>query len=306
MDPVNRNYGQHYIYALWASVRVPPPPIWGHVQHSWMPDSPFRPDSPQSRRWPLFVYSEHNKRMAETAGFGRDQPVIAIGSPFLHLQALLSEGRVAAHDVPPPASESAIFYPRHADGRDEMVDHAQELQVHLRENLGRDLTVCLHFNDYSNPTLRDSYRRHGFRVITHGWGGNPQFLVAQYAELLRHGRVVSNMVTTPLWHGAALGLRVEVSGPEFNEPTDEDEFTTEHMAKRWPQLYDGRGLSGVEAITAARNELGWDAMRAPRELAQLLGWRGYRRLRSGMLDKPMRARRRLQDYDTARRRGLWA
>ena len=305
MDPVNRNYGQHYIYAMAAAVRVPPPPVWGHVQHSWMPDSPFRPDSPHSRRWPLFVYSEHNKRAAESLGLGQDQPVIAIGSPFLYLQALLAEGRLPEQQVPLPTSKSAIFYPRHADGRDEMVDHARELQVHLRENVGADLTICLHFNDYSNPILRESYRRQGFRVICHGWGGNPQFLMVQYAELLRHGRVLSNMVTTPLWHGAALGLHVEVSGPEFNEPTDPDDYTNKHMATRWPKLYDG-GVGGVDAITAARNELGWNAMRPPRELARLFAWRGYRRLRSEALDKPMRVRRRLQDYETAWRRGLWA
>jgi hypothetical protein len=269
MNPANEAYGQDFVLATYAGLRVQLP-LWGHLQHAWMLTLPSWEGEVYSTRWPTFVFSDRN-----LAAMRERWPQVethAIGDPFLYVVRLLETPESRPHDSLPP---STLAYPTHADGQDETIPMHEAYRDHLRSSEQGDITVCLHPLDHHSLKLRAVYEEEGWRVIHHGSARSQMFLFAQHAEILRHGRVVTNQFGTAMLHGAALGRHVEVSGPVFGH--DGPEYV-EVSVNRWPAVHRG-GVRGNEAKAMAWDELGGGNVREPDELAALLGWRGIRRLR---------------------------
>lgn len=291
MNPVNSMYGHDLVLALWTGLHRRVPPIWGFLQHAWMEDLPFWQGERHSRFWPIIVFSERNRSAAKEWCIGRcDTSVIAIGDPFLYVVRLLAS--LGARPSPSRGG-GTIVYPMHADGRDETIARHRAYGEFVRETEGAETTVCLHWHDWGNPRLRGAYEDLGFRVISHGFNASPHFLFAQHAELLRHERVVSNVVGTALFHGGALGLHMEVMGPVFGErdTPEELEALVAHQCERWPTLVEG-GVRGDAAVVLAGEELGAEHMREPEDLKELLGWTGAARVRAEALAPTVRLLRK--------------
>lgn len=284
MNPVDSIYGHDFVLRLWAGLRGRVPPIWGFLQHAWMEDLPFWRVKRRSSFWPIVVFSERNRRAALEWCEGRYQvPAIAIGDPFLYLVRLLARPEPS----PRPPSGGTIVYPMHADGRDEPIVRHRDLGEFVRERVGTEATVCLHRHDWGNPRLRTAYEETGFRVISHGFNGAPQFLVGQH--LLRHTPVVSNVVGNALFHGGALGLHMQIMGPVFDERDTREELDAleGHQREWWPTLVDG-GVASEAVVALADEKLGTEHVRKSERLKELLAWAGAARIRTEALTPVVR------------------
>jgi hypothetical protein len=277
MTPANSLYGSNVALARYVGIDGRPPPIWGTLQHAWMPDLPFPEGEVVSRFWPILVFTERNRRLAVESGMVRDGRAIAIGDPFLYLLA-----RASRPDVAPAAT---LVYPCHHRGQDEFLWAHREYAAQLLDREGgRPVTVCLHPNEHSNPNLRGAYEDAGFRVMTHGFAGSPTFLADQLTEILRHDRVVSNNVSTAVLHGGAAGREIEVYGTPFAEWPTREAFEHEHATQlaRWPELCTSP-LSPTGAEAFAGSELGSSCLLAPEQLRSTLGWGTLAALRNRLV-----------------------
>jgi hypothetical protein len=282
--PTNGVYGQDVVLALYTGMSIPPPPIWGFMQHSWLPDEPIPPGEPLRPWWPFFCYSESNARALDGRG---GSPVIPIGAPFLYIDRLFAPLGAGANRS---RGHGTIYYPFHYFGEPETVPWHGKLADWLRDTQGRDVTVNLHWHDFENASIVELYRQRELRVVCHGRSSSSLFLIQQYVHLLGYERVMANRVSTPLWHAASLGLRVEVAGPVFivDHPWMPDDETEEsvlaHEQGRWPELF--AGVEGEDARRLAERELGAEHVREPGELKELLGWTPLGRARSALV-KPL-------------------
>lgn len=293
MNLINSIYGIDFILACAAGITGRTPPIWGFLQHSWMERLPFWEGEVHSRHWPVFVYNDVNLQAALEWGLGEDIPVVPIGSPYLYLCRLLeSAGGPAVKQ-----GSGTIVYPTHGDGSDLQLQVNRDFADVVREREDGAVTVCLHRHEWGNPRMVEAWSRHGFRVICHGLGDERFVLFRQHAEATRHAKVVSNTMTTAVWHASAVGLAAEVYGPpsEPAEAWDTLEAMVARHSSRWPDLYVEGGASAARAQELAFEELGHRHLRAPEELRELLGWSGAARVRTEAVWPIIRLRRQLQE-----------
>jgi len=269
--PDNTFYGHARVLAEYAGLAPRVPPIWGHVQHGWAAEYALSVP-PRLVGWiPKLVFSQANVDATRARGVDR---VEAIGDPFCYLV------RTRAEAIAQPRPRSTIVYPLHGWERDDVIGSHDHLIAAVQERESRPVTVCLYWREFDQPEVRRRYEEAGLRVICHGYRHDPQFLHRQFAELLRHDRVVTNRASTALWRGALLGLEAEIYGPVFGigDPGEGAAYGAFQL-ERWPELCSG-GLDGAAAAALASVELGDAFVREPDELRQLLGWEG-RRLRFG-------------------------
>ncbi len=258
--PDNRFYGHDRVLADEVGLSEVHP-IAGMLQHGWTPGAPFEDADRMVRSVPLLAWSVHNADEARQLGIA---DVVPIGAPFLYLRNRL--GAMA-----PSVPESTIVYPHHGHKRLDLGGVDAELIAAISARERGPVTVSLYWHEYDHPATRRLYEQTGFRVVCHGSRDDPRFLHRQFTELALHGRVVSNRIGTALFYGAALGREVELYGPMAGWDAREIERARRLQAKRWPELVDG-GVEGDDARRLAEAELGAESLRAPSELAGLLGW----------------------------------
>lgn len=267
MDPGNDFYGHRRLLSDYVFGESRNLVIWGYVQHGWNLIKGISPEQPVRLNMRQYLWSAENLRLAREAG---ERNVVPIGAPFLYL---------ASQRTPvTPKPGSTLVYPFHAWEGDRTAGSHQGLIAELASELGTDVTVCLYWLEFENPEIRQAYEAAGFRVISHGHrDGDPDFLHRQIAELERHETVVANRVATALWYGGYLGRAIRVVGEGFGVGSREEGIAFERLARqRWPELF-ADGLVGEAAIKVAGRELGSEFIMDREQLADSLGWSGWRR-----------------------------
>ena len=267
MHHANHFYGHAEILARYCGLDSAPT-IWGYLQHGWNTHDGFAVGHDFVPGNPKLVWSEAVARRGWALGL-RDY--VVIGSPWAYLLRLRPE------ETGP--REGTIVYPFHGwEGQQIVGDHASYADE-VREREGDvPLTMCLYWNDYDKPEVRNTYERKGFRVITHGRrghmyiGGDTDFLDRQLTELRRHRRVVSNRMGSALLYGASVGAEIGVYGDPMVLDNDHAVLGgMERQLRLLPEMHQPAVLGEVASAVAAR-ELGLREVLSPLELSHRLGW----------------------------------
>lgn len=270
MDSSNHWYGHAHVLAKWCGLdEANPQPIQGVLQHGWTFVHGFGAAHKPPVGRPKLAWSDVCRRRGEAIGWSN---YLVIGSPFAYLEACTpSDDTVKRHGT--------IYYPFHgtADFEEVVGDH-DRLVSQIHEVEGDDVTVCLYYVEYENPTVRQFYEDAGFRVICHGhrgtlWQGTDRFFLhKQLAELRRHKKVASNRLSSAVLYGALTGMDAGVYGDPMDFPEVSDGFDGEPLFKAWWPYMFGELVDREAAEALARLELGADLLLPPEELMHILGW----------------------------------
>ena len=255
----NEFYGHRAILAEYAGL-TRPTPIRGMVQHGWSLATGLPDRRRRVERLPAFVWSERNVRRCADADH---RNVTKIGAPFLYLRELA--------DVPPsPAAPSTILYPYHTSEWDPLEGSHNNVIEAVKEREEGPVTACLYWLEFENTEIRRTYEDAGFRVICHGRRDDPGFLRRQFDELARHSRVITNRTCTALFYGGAMGREIDVYGEVFAW-VGGTQAAIDAQEQAFPDLVRG-DLSNDDMLALSEQELGFDGLRSPDELRDLLGW----------------------------------
>jgi hypothetical protein len=266
VDIQNHYYGHSAVFA--AHVGLPRPRhIAGLVQHGWTATSPVAahfadfPDvgkQPERRR--LLVWSHRSRAWEPTA---EARPTMAIGSPFLYLELLLTASGWARSDRIGP-----VFIPFHGT-RLVRVRGAHKELAHQVAEVDGPSTVCLHSDDILDPDITDAWASAGHHLVTAGHRDDPEFLLRIMYLVGNASKVSSNRLSTALVYAAAIGSPSVVYGDPL---TFGQERTTkvDELRQKWPEFYET--TARAEVTTLARAELGDDALLTPEALRFELGW----------------------------------
>jgi hypothetical protein len=243
-----------------------PPFLNGHLQHGWN-GSDLAAKTERARiRAKKFVWSERVAQHIVAAGGSN---VSVIGSPWLYL---LRQNKVEYENH--FNSKGVIAYPDHSQPW-EMLDniHAQ-YSDYLKSKFGQ-VTVSLHWTDYSNIHIRQSYENDGHVVVTNGVGTpwlekfNKNYLENQLNFLSSHKTFVSNSVTTPAFYASSLGLDIEIEGPAgWTDALDVNKYYGDFGLNHWVQRLKTRNMRSL----LWREELGFDNVLKKNDLIKILGW----------------------------------
>lgn len=281
MHLINTFFGHAHVLATYAG--EPDRMVLGYLQHGWDERNPM-PDAPHLRLVPKLMWNERHVEGAREDGH---EGFVLIGAPFLYL-----EGGCAPAPDAPPVARRTIVYPYHSwdydtdddldrpgPARDDKYRKGHRRfaeEIREREGGVDDVTIALYWRDFEEAAARTAYEDLGFRVITHGNRFDQDFLRRQRAEIVGHRRAVTNRLGTAIWYAAAMGLEVEAYGPFTGSDPDEARWFEAAQRRAYPEVFAG-GLPADDARRQGQFELGGHWKREPEELAQILGWRGWRR-----------------------------
>jgi hypothetical protein len=265
---LNSSYGHKAILASYLE-ETHEHPIWGFMQHGWTPFDGWTARKRLPERWPRFVWSAQaaGRRPAERS----PGTYVTIGSPFAYLLTHLDT------NVRPTPGDGCIAFPVHSSEHAAVRGSHASYAEQLRERERGPIDVCLYWLDLRDATIREAYQRCGHRVVSVGTPRSDRYYLLRWLRLLEgKGRAVSNRISTPVVYAASLGLDAGIYGEAMQvvgdaESVDED---VDHGLALLP--------AAVDEVTPvptgwARGELGFDHLLRPADLAEALGWRGWRR-----------------------------
>ena len=269
MHHANHFYGHANIMASYAGL-AKPPRIWGYLQHGWNILDGFAHGTNFAPGMPKFVWSDSVRRRGHSMGM-RNYEVI--GSVWLYLLKVHPELA-----TPAKGAKGTIFYPFHGwEGQHVLGDHGR-LVASINEHETGPVTVCLYWNEYEKPEIRNLYKDAGFRVITHGYRGlhwrrtDAKFLVKQLRELRKHTRVASNRLSSAVLYGGSIGLQPGVYGDPMVLEHEHPSFGGQARIKRlWPEL-DQPFVPPAIAREFTDTELGVDHVAGPAEIREIFKW----------------------------------
>ncbi|BCJ74032.1 hypothetical protein CS0771_35760 [Catellatospora sp. IY07-71] len=267
MHHVNHFYGHAAILGAWCGLTDPQPRVRGYLQHGWNIGDGWELHARIEGHDPLLVWSEQTRRRAWSLG---RRNVFVLGAPWAYLLRMAPEK--------PAARAGTVFYPFHGWEKQEVLGDHRRLVDTIRAVETEPVTICLHWNEYTAPRVRDVYERAGFEVVCHGrrgWGrrdGDPDFLHRQLATLRRHRRVASNRLSTAVLYGITAGCEPAVYGdPMTLDGEDQTMGGAERVRRQWAPLH-GEQVDLATARAIAHDELGLAHLASPAELRALLGW----------------------------------
>ena len=303
MHYMNTFFGHLHVLARY--VGEPDRMALAYLQHGWEESDPMA-DQPHLSFVPKLMWNERNVEGARAAGLSN---FVLVGAEYLYLEGGRVPGPVTAtvdrdvivypyhswdYDTSHPADRDPKRDERYADG------HTRYAAM-LAERETGTVTVALYWRDHCEDAARVPYEEAGFRVITHGNRFDRDFLLNQRGEQLGHRRVVTNRLGTAAWYAAHAGCALEVYGPFAGASPDEARYFERRQRARWPALFDDGGVDVETARALADDELGARWKREPEELAEILGWRGWRRRITPLVELVDRAHHKVR-FDRHRRR----
>ncbi len=103
------------------------------------------------------------------------------------------------------------------------------------------------------------------------WGKwNPQFLIELLQELVSHKNILSNMLQTVQIYGSCLGTNIQILKKNLSYQQIEWIWLLKELTSKYSKIYEDENF-GEEAIIFGRNELVWDYLLSPTELAHKIG-----------------------------------
>jgi hypothetical protein len=237
----------------------------GYLQHGWNGCDGFSNYAGSRRISKKFIWSKRALQDQIKRG-GRNSTVI--GAPWLY--SLKMNGLLAAKTL--NKSSKTIAYPLHSQPWAPKNYLHLDYASYLLSEYG-EVTVCLHWSEYSNNEITRTYLDKGHDVVTNGvgtpWleGFDVEFLNKQQALLKDHGRLVTNAMQTSVLYAMSLGLKVEFGGPaSWVKKIDEVGTYGEYGQDYWKN----RVLSDPE--NTWQIELGFSDLLNPTDLKQILEW----------------------------------
>jgi len=192
----NRLYGHLSILAQYCKIKEA---NWlnGYLQHGWNGCDGFSNYAGSKRTSKKFIWSKRAQNDLISRG-GSNSTVI--GSPWLYnlkIQNKLTSNPVAT-------SQKIIAYPLHSQPWAPKNYLHSEYAKYLKENYS-SVSVSLHWSEYSNNEIVQTYQNYGHSVLTNGVGTpwipnfDKGFLDNQLAILQDHGMLVTNAMQTSVY-----------------------------------------------------------------------------------------------------------
>lgn len=243
-----------------------PPFLNGHLQHGWNGSDLAAKNERSLIRARKFVWS---KRVAEHITSAGGSNVSVIGSPWLYL---LRQKKVEYENY--FSSDGVIAYPDHSQPWEVLDDIHAQYSEYLRNKFG-EVTVSLHWTDFSNIKIKQCYENDGHIVVTNGVGTpwlekfNKNYLENQLNFLSSHKTFVSNSVTTSAFYAASLGLDIKIEGPVgWTGGIDENKYYGNFGLKYWTDRF----MTANHRTILWKEELGFDYTLTKNDLIKSLGW----------------------------------
>lgn len=260
----NRLYGHLSILSEYCGITEP---VWlnGYLQHGWNGCDGFSNYTGHKRLSKKYIWS---KRALDDLVSRGGKNAYVIGSPWLY--NLKQKNKLETNPV--SNSKKIIAYPLHAQPWAPKNYLHSEYASFLKENYG-EITISLHWTDYSNFEVLNTYKSLGHTPITYGvgtpWieGFDNNFLNNQLLQLENHGKIVTNAMQTSVLYAMSLGLPVEFGGPaSWKKKIDEVGTYGDYGQDYWRE----------QVLTQPENtwktELGFEELLSPKELMTTLGW----------------------------------
>ena len=260
----NRLYGHMSILAKYCGLAEP---VWlnGYLQHGWNGCDGFSNYAGHRRLSNKYIWSQRALDDLLTRG-GRNSTVI--GSPWLYNLKLKNKLQLSLK----VKSNKIIAYPLHSQPWAAKNYLHSEYANYLKENYG-EITISLHWSEYSNFEILNSYKSLGHNPITYGigtpWikGFDVRFLDHQLTQLENHGKIVTNAMQTSVLYALSLGLNVEFGGPaSWQKKVDEFGTYGQYGQDYWKE----KVLNDPEKTW--KMELGLNELQEPESLKESLGW----------------------------------
>ena len=242
-------------------------PVWlnGYLQHGWNGCDGFSNYAGHKRLSKKYIWS---KRALDDLVSRGGKNAYVIGSPWLY--NLKQRNKLEANPV--SNSKKIIAYPLHAQPWAPKNYLHSEYASYLKETYG-EITISLHWSEYSNFEILNAYKSLGHTPITYGvgtpWikGFDNNFLTNQLSRLENHGKIVTNAMQTSVLYAMSLGLQVEFGGPaSWKKKIDEVGTYGDYGQDYWRE----KVLSQPEKTW--KTELGFDELLSPKDLMTTLGW----------------------------------
>ena len=260
----NRLYGHLSILSEYCGITEP---VWlnGYLQHGWNGCDGFSNYTGHKRLSKKYIWS---KRALDDLVSRGGKNAYVIGSPWLY--NLKQRNKLEAKPV--SNSKKIIAYPLHAQPWAPKNYLHSEYASYLKETYG-EITISLHWSEYSNFEILNAYKSLGHTPITYGvgtpWikGFDYNFLNNQLSQLENHGKIVTNAMQTSVLYAMSLGLQVEFGGPaSWKKKIDEVGTYGDYGQDHWRE----KVLSQPEKTW--KTELGFDELLSPKDLMTTLGW----------------------------------
>ena len=260
----NRLYGHMSILAKYCGLAEP---VWlnGYLQHGWNGCDGFSNYAGHRRLSNKYIWSQRALDDLLTRG-GRNSTVI--GSPWLYNLKLKNKLQLSLK----AKSNKIIAYPLHSQPWAPKNYLHSEYANYLKENYG-EITISLHWSEYSNFEILNTYKSLGHNPITYGigtpWikGFDVRFLDHQLTQLENHGKIVTNAMQTSVLYALSLGLNVEFGGPaSWQKKVDEFGTYGQYGQDYWKE----KVLNDPEKTW--KMELGLNELQEPKSLKESLGW----------------------------------
>ena len=260
----NRLYGHMSILAKYCGLAEP---VWlnGYLQHGWNGCDGFSNYAGHRRLSNKYIWSQRALDDLLNRG-GRNSTVI--GSPWLYNLKLKNKLQLSLK----AKSNKIIAYPLHSQPWAPKNYLHSEYANYLKENYG-EITISLHWSEYSNFEILNTYKSLGHSPITYGigtpWikGFDVRFLDHQLTQLENHGKIVTNAMQTSVLYALSLGLNVEFGGPaSWQKKVDEFGTYGQYGQDYWKE----KVLNDPEKTW--KMELGLNELQEPESLKESLGW----------------------------------
>ena len=243
-----------------------PPFLTGHLQHGWNGSDVAASTVFGVMRAKKYIWSE---RVAQHIISVSGKNVSIIGSPWLYL--LRQKGVEYENYF---SSDGVIAYPDHSQPWEVLDNIHAQYSEYLKNNFG-EVTVSLHWTDYSNLQIKQSYENEGHVVVTNGIGTpwlekfNKNYLENQLNFLSSHKTFVSNSVTTSAFYAASLGLDIKIEGPAgWTKGIDVSKYYGNFGLEYWTDRFK----TANRRTLLWKEELGFDYTLTKNDLIKTLGW----------------------------------
>ena len=274
----NNWWGHKYILAKYCN--VDPKPIFGSIQHgvysleeekNWRLGRSFQ-------KIPFFCFSNFFYKKCKKE---KEKNVKAIGSPFLYLDKIYTKKHKANGTLVFPAHSG--FYKKKIGfiykyyKNQISFDHDNFINNVEKYNTP-PYTVSIIQDDYQQ--ISKYYKRKNWKIFTAGNRNNKLFLINIYKIISKHKYAVFCEFTSALYYCMYLGLKVRMAVKSassknikfFNNKTSviEKEIFKSYK-KKYPEILSGR-LNINLAKNIAKDRMGYNFIKSPDELKNILGW----------------------------------
>jgi len=258
----NRFYGHIDIFAQYCGIDKTP---WlnGYLQHGWNGCDGFSHYSGYKRRAKKYIWSK--RALADQQLLGGSHNFV-IGSPWLYSLKMNQPLKNANR------SNKIIAYPLHSQPWAPKNYLHSEYANYLDKEFG-SVTVCLHWSEYKNTDIINTYEDMGHKVVTNGVGTpwlenfDKNFLTVQQNHLKNHETFTTNAMQTSVLYALSMGLNIHFGGPaSWVKKIDESGTYGKYGQEFWRK----KAISEPEELW--KIELGFDEIKSAENLKDILGW----------------------------------